>query len=318
MVCDYEYDEESQRMKVNCLQCAYGSSIEDYDVCMASIIEKLLELKKPARIILAGRREHEYELSDSLMLLEIANVLERIERERIISLKNIVIKDCESEAPERYAALQKAVGRIKYDPIEAYKMILRETRISRVRYERETDETRKECCGHYIATLEKLAGWLEECRLIRIAKDHLTEHKDRSLYRRIFHSSVKPNFMYTRYVATPPPTAELLERYAIGETTIEIYSIPGKIRKLYHIIPPEFRLSEEEYTLLDKARQYIGRHEPREFELEPGKCERTFSASALTCFVILQRRRRAAFLIQSCRSLQTYSQGTQQGSAYLS
>src|SRR3989338_9163896 len=95
----------------------------------------------------------------------------------------------------------------------------------------------------------------------------MAEHKNRSLYRRIFHPSIRPNFMYTRYVSMPPSNAELLERYKVGESDVSIYSLPGKVRKLYHVVPPEFKLSEAEYALLDQARLYIGRHEPREFEL---------------------------------------------------
>src|SRR3989344_2834817 len=108
---------------------------------------------------------------------------------------------------------------------------------------------------------------LESCRMIQLVRNRLHEHKDRSLYRQIFHPSIRPNFMYTRYVATPPANAELLERYSLGDTDIQIYNIPGKVRRLYHFIPPEFKLDKNEYTILDKARQYIGKHEPRDIEL---------------------------------------------------
>ena len=46
MVYDYEYDEESQKMRINCVGGLYGDSIEDYSACMATTIDKLLELKK--------------------------------------------------------------------------------------------------------------------------------------------------------------------------------------------------------------------------------------------------------------------------------
>ena len=91
--------------------------------------------------------------------------------------------------------------------------------------------------------------------------------KNRSLYKEIFNPSIRPNFMFTRYVDAPPANAELLERYSVNDNEIEIYRIPGKTRILYHFVPPEFRLSEEEYVILDKARGYIGSHEPVDTEL---------------------------------------------------
>jgi type IV secretory pathway ATPase VirB11/archaellum biosynthesis ATPase len=272
MVCDYEYDEEAQKMRVNCIGCIYGSSIEDFGTCMSKTIDKLMELKKVVRIVLAGTREYEYDFSESRMLLEIANAIDKIIKEKYISLKNVVIKDCEENATSRYAFLQNLLNEIKYDPLEAYKKLIREVRHVKTRAERETGVI-KECYEHYLQNaLIPIQDSLDNCKLIQIARPNLAEHKNRSLYRKIFHPTVRPNFIYTRYISLPPPNAELVDRYNVGDTYVEIYTVPHKVRKIYHIIPPEFRLNEDEYTLLDTARRYIGRHEPREAELaEPEK-----------------------------------------------
>ena len=101
MVCEYEYTEANQTMRISCLGCIYGSSIEDFDVCMAKTIDKLAELKKPVRIVFAERMEHEYSMADSKLLLEIAFALEKISKDRIISINNVVIKECENDAAPR-------------------------------------------------------------------------------------------------------------------------------------------------------------------------------------------------------------------------
>lgn len=267
MAFEYEYDQETQRMRINCLDSVYGTTIEDYEAVMAAVIDKLIETKRVVRLVLAERREYEYDFSEVKMLLEIATAFERIVKERIISLRNIVLKDCEQEAQERFTVLQTILTLVKHDPIEAYKQLLREIRHAKVKAERSPDEERQ-CLVHYTeSALLPLERILAQCELIQLAKDRLTEHKNRSLYRKLFHPTVRPNFMYTRYVSLPPANAELIERYALGETMIEIYKTPSSIRRFYHVIPPEFRLAEDEYTLLDLARRYIGRHEPREIEL---------------------------------------------------
>ncbi|MCX6815664.1 MAG: ATPase, T2SS/T4P/T4SS family [Candidatus Aenigmarchaeota archaeon] len=266
---EYEYDDESQKMRINCLGSVYGSTIEDFPVCMAKTIDHLLELKKLPKIVLADVREYEYDFKDAKMLLEIANVIERIIKDRIITLSNIVVAGCENESKERYAFLQGLLNEIRYDPIESYKKLLREIRHSKLRAEREMDIT-KTCHEHYLSNaLMPIKNLLDNCQLIQIAIPQLAEHKDRSLYRKIFHPTVRPNFIYTKYVSLPPPRAELLEHYTIGDEDIdiEIYQVPGQVRKIYHIIPPEFKLNEIEYALLDSARRYLGSHEPRETEL---------------------------------------------------
>src|SRR3989344_4010691 len=268
MVYEYEYDEETQKMRVNCLGGLYGDSIEDYSACMATTIDKLMELKKVVRIVFAGVREYEYDFTESKMLLEIALALEKIIKDRMTSINNVVIAGCDDEAPERYKFLQKLLNEIRFDPIMAYKNLLRELRKCRVRSEREID-LKKTCYEHYIRkALVPIESVLGNTRLIQMSKPFLNEHKDRPLYRRFFHPTIRPNFIYTRYISLPPANAELIERYTVGDTDIEIYNLPGSVRKLYHIIPPEFKLNETEYTLLDTARRYLGRHEPREGELE--------------------------------------------------
>lgn len=268
MVYEYDYDEESQKMRINCVGGLYGDSIEDYSACMATTIDKLMELKKVVRIVFAGVREYEYDFTESKMLLEIALSIERIMKERLISLKNVVVAGCEHDAQERYRFLQRLLNDLRFDPIDAYRNLSREIRRTKVKIERESG-IKKQCYEHYLnSSLIPIESILDNCRLIHMAKPNITEHKDRSLYRRIFHPTIRPNFIYTRYISLPPANAELLERYMVEDTQIEIYAMPGQVRRLYHIIPPEFRLNEIEYNMLDTARRYLGRHEPRESELE--------------------------------------------------
>ena len=266
MVFEYQYDEEAQKIRINTVGAIFDASIEDYDVAMAATIDKLLELKRPARVVLAGTREYEYDFPESKMLLEIALAIERIVNTRIITLNNIVIGGCETEAPARFSFLRTMLNDLRYDPITAYINLLREIRKNKVKIER-SQEPEKSCCMHYMKTMLDIKEILDATRLIGLARPQLSEHKNRSLYRKLFHPTIRPNFIYTRYISLPPANAELVERYNIGDTEIEIYRIPGKVRMLYHIIPPEFRLSETQYGLLDAARRYLGRHEPRDVEL---------------------------------------------------
>lgn len=268
MVFEYEYDEDAQRIRINCVGAISETSIEDYDLCMAATIEKLTEVNRAVRVVLAGSREYEYDFKEAKLLLEIGYAIERIVKEKIISIRNLATRIDDIHIQERYRFLQNLLNGIKYDPVEAYKSLLREIRHTKIKKEKETDYAAKISYQHYIDNaLEPIKQMLDGCELIQIARPNMMENKNRSLYRKIFHPTIRPNFIYTRYISLPPPNAELLERYRMGDTDVEIYRIPGKLRNLYHVIPPEFRLDESEYTLLDTARRYLGRHEPVEGQL---------------------------------------------------
>lgn len=269
---DYEYDEQNEKIRINCAGYVQTPSIEDSDVWMSSVIDILLQVKKVVRVVLAGAREYEYDFNEIKILLEIANVIDTITKNNMISTRNVIVEGCDQDASVRFSFLRNFLSELRFDPVEAYKNLLREIRHIKVRIERDTG-IQKKCSSHYLTNmLIPLLGMIENCEIIKLSKDSLAEHKNRSLYRKIFHPTIRPNFIYTRYMSLPPANSQLIERYNVEGVSVEIYKVPGKVRLLYHIIPPEFVLEEEEYNLLDTARRYIGQHEPREAELqEPEK-----------------------------------------------
>ncbi|MFH0836624.1 MAG: ATPase, T2SS/T4P/T4SS family [Candidatus Aenigmatarchaeota archaeon] len=302
MVCEYEYNEETQRMRVTCVGCVYGKSIEDYPICMATTIDKLIELRRIPRVVLAGTREYEYDFDQIRLLYEIANAIIRINEEKLVSVSSVFKSSgCDKCVSERLELLRKIIVDLKYDPIDSYRRFVREIRHTEIKLSKtqvvETDteelydklypdeevaeevveeaveENCVECYRHYLNTLNKIKQIFDRCALIQryVSLKEKAELKektgDRSFYRKIFHPTTKPNFMYTRFMISPPARSELVERYKVGDASVEIYKIPGKDRKLYHIIPPEFDLSEEEYSVLEKGRKYLGAHTPREGEV---------------------------------------------------
>ena len=74
-----------------------------------------------------------------------------------------------------------------------------------------------------------------------------------------------------------PADSEQLDIYEVGNAEINMLRIPGDIKILYHLNPPEFKLSEDKYELLDLAKNVVAEHQPKEEEfLEPEKMRQTF------------------------------------------
>ena len=279
MVCDFET--RNGLLVVNCANCLFGSSLEDFDVCFAKTIDKLIELKKVERIVLSGIREYEYDFEQTKILMEIADVYDKlVNRENILNYSLLGDQKCERCFPQRSYEVKFIIQEmIRKDPIGAYIKIERMIKVNREKSEKESLMCRA-CYKFYInKVLMPIKNELEKTKLIQTVKNKLHKYKlgDRSLYGMIFHPLIRPQFMLTRYRPIPPKGGVPIERYDVNGITVEIFKVPGQVRFYYHITPPEFRLSDESYTVLDDARKYLAGHKPTEREFsEPEKTREIF------------------------------------------
>jgi type IV secretory pathway ATPase VirB11/archaellum biosynthesis ATPase len=268
-VCNYDYNPDNQKLRLNCLGCLFGSSIEDYEACMARVIDNILQVKRVSSIILAREREYEYSPEQTKMLVEIADVIEEAVRSRIVSLAGLGLEKC-SILPSLVSKTQYIVlDLLRKDPIGAYVEIEREIRESNIALKKEMSVQNRRCYQAFReVALEVLKARLEKTGLIQSARPYIAGYHigDRSAYRQIFNPMVRPNFMLTRYMITPPEKAKSIEKYKVGDFMVEIFRVHGSAEYFYYVLPPEFRLSDEKYTVLDAARRYMATHRPKTAE----------------------------------------------------
>lgn len=280
MVCEYELSDST--IRVDCAGCVYASNIEDSEVCMAKTIDKLLECKDAERLVLAQTRETEYDFNHVKMLMEIAEAYNEIVNVKNMLSSNVISHPgCERFYPQRMSALQFLIMEVlRKDPIRAFVSLNRMIKKTTMAAESGHPLDRR-CHQYYLKdVLLPIKETLEKCDLIKRAKMYLPTfiQGDRSIYRKIFSSIVRPNFMLTRFIVTPPKKAELVDKYMVaGNVLVEIFRVPEKVRYVYHVTPQEFRLSEEKYAILDSARRYLAARKPTETEVrEPEKVREVF------------------------------------------
>jgi len=278
MVCDFEFVDGT--IRVNCLGCVYGSNIENFEACMAKTIDKLLEVKGAERVVFAETRETEYDFEQTKMLIEIVNAYNKILNEdKILNVENFGPKECERFFPQRLAELQFLIQQaLRKDPIGAYVKLTRMIELAKMNAEKpENSKCFKSYIENVLLPIERI---LSSCSLIQNAKPLPKDYRlgDRKVYRMLFHPMIRPNFMLTRFIATPPKHGKTVESYTIGKNIlIEIFRVPGKVRYIYHVTPPEFKLTEEKYSILDSARKYLVARKPTEAEFtEPEKTREVF------------------------------------------
>ncbi len=251
-------------------------SIEEDPFCMGLVIELLAKNLDVSKIIIYQQREYEYDYEQTRILKEIATIYKDLSlNESIISYPNFIVKGVNTNIINHYYNKIKDIATtvLKRDPVSAYIELERIKRREEILIEKETDEAMLEFRNKVIEILKGLIDVLKDTKIIELAKKLEPIHKigDRSIYKKIFSPTIKPDFIFTKLMATYPKEGVEIDRYDVDDTEVVIFSLPDSVQYLYHITPPEFRLDEEKYELLDMARRIIAEHKPRKEEFTDSK-----------------------------------------------
>ncbi|MFP4117525.1 MAG: ATPase, T2SS/T4P/T4SS family [Candidatus Woesearchaeota archaeon] len=256
-------EDEDTIIKINYEDAFSVPSIEDNENCMSRVVDILTQVKGATKIIFFQKRDYEYDYTQTRMLHEIASQYTRfIKEKKLFSLVNL---GSDSYGSRAYYEIQKIIfDKLKKDPVGAFVELVRIRRREKINLDNTSGKNQKDRIRKYIETLNEAISALERTRLIIIAKPYLQGFKigDREVYRQIFNPTIKPDFMHTRLMSAYPRDGIEIDSYMIGGTEVTIFDLPGNVQNLYHITPPEFKLEEEEYEILDSARNILSEHQP--------------------------------------------------------
>ncbi len=245
-------------------------SIEDNPYCMAEVIEKLAEAEVVSKIVFTQRRDYEYDYAQTEILFDVAKAYQAIIKNKdlyeIRNNRNLTIKNVKL-LNELYNEIKHLVfHHLKRDPIGTYVKLQRLKRRELIQLERIDDEDLKQILIKYLKSIDFTLTTLEKTKLIIISRPYLAGYKfgDREIYQKIFTPIIKPDFMFTKLMSNYPKNGIEIDSYKIGNTEVTIFELPESVQYIYHVMPPEFRLEEEEYELLDMARNIMAEHKPEE------------------------------------------------------
>jgi type IV secretory pathway ATPase VirB11/archaellum biosynthesis ATPase len=258
-------------------------SIEDNEFTMSKVIEKMAEISGITKILFFQKREYEYDYQQTLLLSEIAKLFSSLSREKEkFGITALNFGKCQNFSEAWYNQVKNIIFNIlPKDPLGALVELKRLRRRENIILEKSEDDVLSFCTTNFISVLDYAIGLLENTKLAIIAKPYLAGYEmgDRSVYRRIFSPTIKPDFMYTKLMASYPKNGEEIDSYTIGdETEVTVFRLSDSIATLYHIMPPEFRLTEEKYELLDMARNIMAEHKPQKADfVDPKRMREVFS-----------------------------------------
>jgi len=256
-------------LSINCETYQKTPSLEEDPLLMSKTIDILAETGTVTKIVFAQKREYEYDYATVQILLEIAKLYNQFAKQKITSYMGITDKLTSVDSAKRYSEIQYIVFQLlKADPLAAFVESKRILRHEKIMTQKITDKNIIESAERYISILNYIASLLEKTKLISLSKQDLEGYKigDRTIYTKLFTSTIRPDFMFTKLMTAYPEAAEEVGAYALGNTEVTIFTLNDSVQNLYHIIPPEFKLTEEKYDILDTARKIMAEHKPKKEE----------------------------------------------------
>ena len=261
-------------------------SLEDSEQCMADTIEKLMANRNITKIIFSQKRDYEYDYPQTKILSEFAKLyLNILKHKEIFAYRSLSLDENQpmilNAATQKYAELQNVIfNLLKKDPVGGYVELKRIMRREKIESDKSIDEAQTAMIARYIQIVSYLIKILEGTKLIQIAMPHASGMQvgDRNIYRRIFTPNIKPDFMFTKIMSSYPKNGIEVDSYAVRNSDVSIFKLAHNVQNLYHITPPEFKLPEEKYEILDLARKIMAEHQPERQEfVDPSRMREVFT-----------------------------------------
>ncbi len=251
----------------DCRNCIYSASLAEDHHCRFHAI-KILQEVEAVKIVLAEAYERVYEETQTRMLMEMANLSQKLAIEGVWSYNHLgkAARECEQFFPERHQMVVRVANDlISYDPLLAYLSLLQELRKEEEKM-KQSPPLYVSCTEPYIATLVELKNRFETMLLIIRAKKLLTELHDvpetTQIYKALFEADIKPSFIGSKLSFSGIENFTLMDEYSVKESSVQILADPDKVEKLYYINPPEYSLAPDQYFVLSKTREIVASYKP--------------------------------------------------------
>ena len=271
---------EDTIVNINCEACSFFPSIEDNARTMAIVIDILTQVTSATKIILTQKREYEYDVNQTQILLDLAKIYKQLIRHKLAY--GLLSEDaCRRYVDARYGELHDVIfNLLKSDPVASYVELLKiSERENNLIKTKAIPEEGAYCLQKYYRLLEDVVGIIQNSKIITLLKPYLADYQygDREIYKNTFAPMIKPDFMFTKLMASYPRAGEEIDNYSVNETEVTVFQLPENVQYLYHIVPPEFKLTEEKYEILDAARKLMAEYKPKKGEfVDPERVRQVF------------------------------------------
>ncbi len=278
------HEGENKILKISCENCNFPPSIEYSQLCMSKTVDLLQEVTGVNVIILSQQREYQYDYGQVSLLNELASVYKHLTQEERFTYSHLVVDPLhERYIRSSYALFQRFISkRLKEDPFAAFVELKRLETREKIKLNSLLDARHSATQRKFLGILEATIKIIENMKIIALLMPHSQEYKvgQREIYGNVFFPTTKPDFMFTKLL-TEFPQGNLEDSYNFKIDTddceVNIFSFDDNVKMIYHLTPPEFLFTEEEYQLLDDAKRIMSEHKPAKEEfVDPQRMREVF------------------------------------------
>lgn len=254
-------------------------SIENSAFCMNTTINALEKSGYVNKIVFYQKRDFEYDESCVKLLFEIKEFNQAITGHKSYLNYTVIVNTLKQSKVNALAVksiidtfffdMQNMINSLlKSDPIAFYVRLKRYVREEQVKVDLTENSNVLTARKLFVSMLRKLISDMEKLSIIALSKDQLAGYDigGRAIYSDFFKPLIKPDFMYTKLMSAYPKKGKPVQSYHLGESEITVFEFDDNVKRLYHLMPPEAKLSEDEFDLLDNARSILAEHKPSQEE----------------------------------------------------
>ena len=269
----YSYDVKREGgedvIYINYMGAPYVPSISEHQEVMERTIDALIENPNVSRIVFVQQKNYNYDFTETSYLLDIAQLyVYLLKQEKILTQEKLISANAEL-FPKRYNEVFSFLYLLKKDPFAAYFQIRKIILEGKIILDK-LGGVAKSDQRNYLSLLEKVLDLFSKTKIIQIFVQYSAEYRrgDREIYNKFFRPDVIANFTFTRLVSDLPADAEIMSQYKISngehdESWVTIMKRKDESKLIYHIVPPENTLSEDQSSLLNMAREVLIEHQPK-------------------------------------------------------
>ncbi|MEK6812231.1 MAG: type II/IV secretion system ATPase subunit [Nanoarchaeota archaeon] len=254
---------------INYMGAPFVPSLAESPEVMEKTVDALAENPNVSRVVFIQQKNYNYDFKETNFLLEIAHFYTYLVQQEKILSKDKLTTGHDQFFPNRYNEIFTFLSFLKRDSISAYFELRKIILQARINLEKIGAQYRNDQSS-YISLLEKTLLMMEKLSLISEAIPYMQDYKkgSRNIYEKLFRPDVIPNFTFTRLISDLPEEAEIVDQYEISSedydtSLVTILKKRDEPKLIYHLVPPENILPEDQGMLLNLARGVLIEHQPK-------------------------------------------------------
>jgi len=250
---------DSKTVFVTCRNCPHGSSTLFDVVCRRQLLDILQKEHGTTRLVLNHALVKVFSRDQLALLKGLTAFIDAVDSYAELGLPQEEYETCGKCIKERKKTFDAIKDKAHYDPVQAFydaKDFLKELK--------PPSSECTECTERFSTMLTEMLSkgelqrWLPEKRL-----------ESNVFYTTYIRPYVRPGFIDSYIQLDPPPDAVFIESYDIGRKghrpmSVSLYLLRSRPEKMYFVVPPEYDLPRDELRLLEKVRQHLSRHRPKD------------------------------------------------------